>query len=254
PETAMPFLYDYDFVESQWLRQMSKDAGSPILAGIAGLGGFWPEQKMHNRMILLNKGELVAYYDKMHLVPFGEYLPLDWLPFLKWAFMQGLIGEAGTYDPGSPMPLIETPLFPDEPDSRKVRLGLLICFESTFPYLGQERALQGADLLIVPTNDGWFGRSRAPRQHLYQAVMRAVETRRPLVRAGNTGISGLIYPTGEIAWQSGLYDIGAYPLTTPILKPQDLRPTIFVRGGYLMAPVMAVLTGILALIRLFRRG
>ena len=133
PETAMPFVYDYDFTESEWLRQMSKESGSPILTGIAGFGGFWPEQKMHNRMILLNNGKMLSYYDKRHLVPFGESLPLGWLPFLEWAFMQGLIGAAGTYDPGQQSAPIEIPLSPGDPQSRKVRLGVLICFESIFP-------------------------------------------------------------------------------------------------------------------------
>jgi len=131
--------------------------------------------------------------------------------------MRGVGGAAGMYDPGPPQPPLDLPLGPD----RQVRLGILICFESTFPYLGRERVLAGADLLVVPTNDGWFGRSRAPGQHLLQAAMRALETRRPLVRAGNTGISAVIRPSGRISQATDLMARGVFPLETPILAPAD---------------------------------
>lgn len=243
PETAMPFIFDYDYEESEWLRRLSGRSESYILAGVTGLSGFWPEQKLNNRMILLDKGEPVAYYDKMHLVPFGEYLPLDWLPFLKWTFMQGLIGAAGTYRSGEPVEAIEITLDPASGTvGEKVRLGIMICFESTFPYIGRRRVLEGAELLIVPTNDGWFGRSRAPEQHLWQSAMRAIEVRRPLVRAGNTGISGVIHPSGRIAGSSQLYEVGAFVFQLPILTGPNLTETFFVRVGYLLAPGTAAIT------------
>ena len=253
PETAMPFVFDQHELESEWLRRVGRENGGRILTGVAGVSGYWPEQKLHNRMLLLRDGEPAAYYDKVHLVPFGEYLPLADLPFLQWAFMQGLIGAAGIYNPGRPMPPIQIALNPGEADSPRVRLGMLICFESTFPYLGRNRVLEGTDLLVVPTNDGWFGRSRAPEQHLIQAAMRAIETRRPVVRAGNTGISAVIHPTGSILGETELYDTGVFPLPTPILKAPDLIRTHFVNWGYALAPVMAALTGLFAVIRFFRK-
>ncbi len=253
PETAMPFTYDFHEADSEWLRNLGRETGGFSLIGVAGFSGYWPEQKLYNRMILFKNGTQLSYYDKVHLVPFGEYLPLKGLPILDWAFMQGLIGEAGFYSPGRLMPSPEVPLDPDDPKSPRARLGLLICFESTFPYLGRDRVLDGADLLVVPTNDAWFGRSRAPGQHLLQASMRAIETRRPLVRAGNTGISAVIHPTGFIAWQSELFAVGAFPLETPMLDQADLVRTHFVRWGYALAPIMAVLTGLLAVIRFFRK-
>ena len=254
PETAMPFIYGHDFDESQWLNRISRESKAMMLIGTAGITGIWPAQtKLHNRMIYLDGGESYGFYDKRHLVPFGEYVPLDWLPFLKWAFMQGLIGAAGTYDPGLALAPIKLPLDPDDITSRQVPLGFLICFESTFPYLGREKVLEGAELLVVPTNDGWFGLSRAPEQHLWQASMRAIETRRPVVRVGNTGISAVIHPSGEIAWRSRLMDVGAYPLKTPILKPADVSTTFFVAWGHWLAPAMAALTGLLILIRFFKK-
>ncbi len=253
PETAMPFIYDYDYYETGWLRELEGEVGGRSLVGLAGISGFWPEQKLHNRMLLFQDGEPGPHYDKLHLVPFGEYIPFDWLPVFKWAFMQGIIGAAGTYSEGQPLPPIDVPLDPDRPDGTKVRLGILICFESIFPQMARTRVLEGADLLIVPTNDGWFGRSRAPEQHLQQAAMRAIETRRPLARAGNTGISAVIYPSGRIVWASELYDVNVFPLETPLLTRADLTRTFFVLHGYLLAPIMAALTGLLAVIRFFQK-
>ena len=254
PETAMPFIYDHDYEESRWLRRISRESQAQMLIGTAGISGIWPEQKLHNRMILFEGGEALAYYDKVHLVPFGEYLPLDWLPFLDWAFMQGLIGAAGTYDPGLVLAPVKLALDSGQAASPKVSLGFLICFESTFPYLARAKVLEGAELLVVPTNDGWFGLSRAPEQHLLQAAMRAIETRRPVVRVGNTGISAVIHPSGAIPWRSRLMDVGAYPLKTPILKAPDLKTTFFVAWGHWLAPASAVLTGLFLIIRFFRRG
>jgi len=253
PETAMPFIFDLDFEESEWLRRLTAQNGEQTLVGIAGVSGHWPEQKLHNRLIFFQNGQPRDWYDKRHLVPFGEYLPLDWLPFLNWAFMQGLIGAAGTYSPGPKRLPIEVLLDPQNPGGRKIRLGVMICFESTFPYIGRDRVLEGAELLVVPTNDGWFGRSRAPEQHLLQASMRSIETRRPLIRAGNTGISAVVHPNGDIVGASALYDVGAFPLETPLLKSEDLRQTPFVRWGHRLPPFLAALTGLLALIRFFRK-
>ena len=243
PETAMPFFFDYDYQESEWLRGLSSQSDSFMLAGLAGISDFWPNQKFHNRMIFFDKGEPVSYYDKMHLVPFGEYLPLDWLPFLKWAFMQGLIGAAGIYSPGVPTEPIEIPLDPDGPPSgKKVKLGIMICFESTFPYIGRQRIREGAEILVVPTNDGWFGRSRAPEQHLWQSAMRAIETRRSLVRAGNTGISGVIHPSGHIKNSSRLHEVGSFAFSLPVLAEKDLTTTFFVSFGHLLASGAAAIT------------
>jgi apolipoprotein N-acyltransferase len=166
-------------------------------------------------------------------------------------FMQGLIGQAGVFAPGRTLPPLDLPLGPGE--DRLVRLGLMICFESTFPYLGRDQVRSGADLLVVPTNDAWFGRSRAPVQHLLQAAMRAVETRRPLVRAGNTGISAVIRPSGLVSQATELMAAGAFPLRTPILAEDDTKETLFLRLGHGLAPALAVWTGLMAGLR-FRAG
>jgi len=243
PETALPFVYGVDQEETAWLNSLAAEIGGRSLLGVSGLDG----ETLHNRMLLFQGGRPGPWYDKLHLVPFGEYLPLDWLPFLKLGFLDGLIGAAGIYDPGRPQPPMDLPL--GRGQTRQVRLGLLICFESTFPHLGLDRVRAGADLLVVPTNDAWFGRSRAPVQHLLQAAMRVLETRRPLVRAGNTGISAVIHPSGRITQATELMARGVFPLETPILAPADTEETLFLRWGYRLAPALAVWTGLMAVLR-----
>jgi len=247
PETALPFVYGSDQEETAWLNNLAAEVGGLSLVGVSGLDGGWPGQTLHNRMLLLRDGRPGPWYDKRHLVPFGEYLPLDWLPFLNFDFMQGIIGAAGSYDPGRLHPPLDLEL--GHGQIRQVRLGLMICFESTFPYLGRERVLAGADLLVVPTNDAWFGRSRAPVQHLIQAAMRAIETRRPLVRAGNTGISAAIRPSGLITQATELMAVGVFPLEIPILAPADTERTFFLRWGYGLPPALALWTALMAVLK-----
>ncbi len=252
PETAMPFIYDYDANETAWLNDLAGFGDVKQLVGLAGLSGFWPEQQLRNRMVLFVDGEPGPYYDKHHLVPFGEYLP-PWFSFLEWGFLRNIIGAVGSYSPGDRLPPLVMPLGESE-DEVGVPLGILICFESIFPRLAREKVLAGAELLVVPTNDAWFGRSRAPEQHLWQAAMRAIETRRPVVRAANTGISALIYPSGQIVSRYELYEYGAFPLEVPILAPETLEQTFFVRYGYYLSPILAALTALLALWRILLRA
>ncbi len=125
-------------------------------------------------------------YRKIHLVPFGEYLPLR--PLLGWA-LAGLL--PGDFLPGNEytlLPLAKPP----------IKIAALVCFEDTVGELTRRFADAGADLLVNVTNDGWFGQSAAARVHLANAVFRAVENRRPLLRCCNTGITANILPTGRI--------------------------------------------------------
>ena len=127
----------------------------------------------------------IQSYDKMHLVPYGEYVPLkDVLPFV-----QQLARSVGEFTPGRELRL---------PEWRDVDLGVSICFEIVFPYEVAARARSGADLLTVLTNDAWFGRSAAPAQHLVSARMRAAESRRPLVFAATTGVSAVVDDRGRV--------------------------------------------------------
>jgi len=137
-------------------------------------------------------GSIGPSYDKIHLVPFGEYVPLQRLLFFVNRMVRGAI--AG-FAPGTRLVLLPTPAGP---------AATFICYEAIFPELVRALARRGATILVNITNDAWFGRTAAPRQHLAMAVVRAVENRRFLLRSANTGISAVVDPFGRIAEETAL--------------------------------------------------
>jgi apolipoprotein N-acyltransferase len=184
------------------------------------------------------EGRLAGIYHKQHLVPFGEYIPLRRL----LPFFAPVVETLGDFSPGtSPYPLA----------CGERRLGILICFEAIFPRLARQVTVNGADLLINITNDAWFGPSNAPWQHLSMAALRAVENRRSLARAANTGISAFITPDGRIHQATDLFttDQRSADLPLPLISPTGSRhtDTIYRAGGYLLAPfcLLLLMTGII---------
>ena len=139
----------------------------------------------HNSAYLITPaGQVAGKYDKVHLVPFGEYVPLKrWLPFIH-----KMVAQVGDFKAGRRGNTLQW---------QHQRIGLLICYEVIFPGLARAMAQNGAHLLVNITNDAWFGRTSAAYQHFSMAVFRAVENRRSLARAANTGISGFIDPCGR---------------------------------------------------------
>ncbi|MDR1607500.1 MAG: apolipoprotein N-acyltransferase, partial [Deltaproteobacteria bacterium] len=239
-ETAAPFAYAYDATETEWLNGLLAQSPAFSLVGVTYLDRFQKTPRLYNRAWLMGPKGPGPYYDKRHLVPFGEFVPMiDELPFLKWAFFQGVLGAAGAFSPGQPT---EPMRFKGE------TLGLMICFESIFPGMARDRVLEGASLLVVTTNDGWFGTSWAPEQHLYQATWRAVENRRPLVRAANNGISALIAPSGRILERSIQNEVETYNYTLRLLRPENLEPTFFSLYGYWLTPLWAWLATLATLL------
>jgi apolipoprotein N-acyltransferase len=173
-------------------------------------------------------------YDKQHLVPFGEYIPFrEYLPFVG-----PLVESMGDFTPGS----TQRPLA-----CQTAGIGVLICFESIFPDLSRKWTENGANMLVNITNDAWFGRSSAPWQHFSMAVFRAVETRRSLARAANTGVSGFVDPVGRISASLPLFETGYSTDDLPICSEQ----TFFVRYGYYF-PVFCIIGVILTVLNLLR--
>lgn len=187
PETAMPFYLQEESAMARQVRGFVRENQIPLLTGT-------PRYMVNiatgavtyaNSAFLLGPtGETIAFYDKEHLVPFGEYVPFgDLFPFIS-----RLAAGDGEFIPGdNPSPL----------RWGNLALGMLICYEAIFPKLSQNRVQAGANLLVNISNDAWFGVSSAPRQHLHQAVLRAVEQGRFLVRATNTGITAVVDPRGR---------------------------------------------------------
>lgn len=162
----------------------------PILMGAITRGG----DRHHNSAVLMDEtGRVADVVHKYHLVPYGEYVPYK--KYLK--FLEDLTSVAGDMDPG---PAIR-PL-----NMNGLPMGVLVCYEDTFPEIARSLVAQGSVLLVNITNDAWYGRSPAATQHLAASVFRAAENGRYLVRATNTGVSAVIGPDGRVWMQSPLYE------------------------------------------------
>jgi apolipoprotein N-acyltransferase len=155
-------------------------------------------------------------YDKVHLVPFGEYVPLKWL----LSFAGKMVAQVGDFSSG------------DKGRTLAWRqagppIGVQICFEIIFPGLSRALVKNGAGMLVNLTNDAWFDKSSAAYQHFAMTVFRAVENRRVLVRCANTGISGFIDPVGRIIARSGLFEDAVLQKQVPVLS----QATLYTRMG-----------------------
>ncbi|MCX5863529.1 MAG: apolipoprotein N-acyltransferase [Deltaproteobacteria bacterium] len=228
PETALPF---YPYEHPLFLRlhsELTRPYRTFLLTGAPHREKASPDEPItyaNSAFLLSPDGLVTGRYDKQHLVPFGEYIPLRWL----LGFASPLVETLGAFSPGQ----TNTPL-----SCQNSRIGILICFESIFPEISRQQAAAGANLLVTITNDAWFGRSSAPWQHLAMGVFRAVETRKTLVRAANTGISTFIDPMGRIEGASPLFT--EYARSQPVALLNGL--TCYVRWGHLFPWACLILT------------
>jgi len=160
----------------------------------------------------------VGRYDKAHLVPYGEYVPLKkWLPFLG-----KIVAHVGDFVAGPKGKTIPW---------RNEKLGIQICYEIIFPGLSRAMVKNNAALLVNITNDAWFGKTSGPYQHFSMSVFRAVENRRALARSANTGISGFIDPVGRILASTPLLNDAVITRSLPLL---DIK-TLYTRFGDVLA-------------------
>jgi apolipoprotein N-acyltransferase len=181
PETPAPFYLTDEGFRTR-MRQIARKLGAYFLVGYIDAAGNEPS---NSAALLSPDGVRLSRYDKMHLVPFGEYVPLKKLFF----FAESLTRQVGEFVPGTQYTISQM-------DGHKISTA--ICYESIFPDLVRQFPKKGSELLVVITNDGWFGQSSAPYQHLRMGVVRSVENRRWMVRTANTGISAIIDPYGKI--------------------------------------------------------
>ena len=215
PETAMPFNYEIHPVFPDQIREQARREGVAILLGAPGfrrnLDG---STSTFNRAYLVGAdGNDIGYYEKEHLVPFGEYMPR----YLDIPFLRPLLQGVGNFTPGERTDPLRGAVLSGKGENGEsclaggghpggpLVLGPVICYEAIFPELARKQVQLGATLLVNISNDAWFGLSSAPEQHLQQSVLRAVEQGRWLARATNTGISALIAPTGTISMRGDLF-------------------------------------------------
>lgn len=193
PEAVTPLAVREDAGVKSFVEGLVKQAGVPLLLGSIAIGNSGtPQETWRNgAFVVLPEGGIAArYYAKRRLVPFGEFVPLR--PLLGWLNKFVPIGE-GDFAPGEDSSPLLVPI-----RERVEVLGPLICYEDIFPDLARRSALAGASVLTVLTNNGWFGEGGAAYQHAAHAVLRAVETRRPVLRCGNAGWSGWIDEFGIV--------------------------------------------------------
>jgi len=199
-ESAMT---EFGRADSENARRVA-DHFSAELGGTALLaGGDWVKDgRYHNAAALYSGTNAVQLYAKQHLVPFGEYIPFDkWIPALQKLSPIGVSlwpGEATAFR----LKLISQGRNSGTPESPSVVLSPLICYEDTDPTLSRAAARLGAQAIVLITNDSWFSHSSEAEQHAAQAVMRAVETGLPVIRVGNSGVTGVIAGDGRARWLS----------------------------------------------------
>ncbi len=221
PETSVPFFFQDRSDLSELVAEIPKELGADLIFGSPAYDQTMTGTEYYNRAYHLSPdGESAGYYDKIHLVPFGEYVPLQEL----FPFIHRLVIAAGDFESGKTATPLKLPF---------TSAGPLICFEIIFPELARLQVQKGAQLLVNLTNDAWYGMTSAPFQHLSMAVFRAVETKRPLIRAANTGISAFISPVGHIADQSDIFTEAV--LEREIGLPSTASTTLYVRFGDLFA-------------------
>ncbi|MCD6384555.1 apolipoprotein N-acyltransferase [Candidatus Sumerlaeota bacterium] len=193
PETAIsdPF-FSLNEPLKESIQRLSDKVESPILFGADNVyvsPGNQTIEKIYNSawLVFPQIGFASEIYNKIHLVPFGEYVPLGQIiPFLQ----EGIV-QVANFDAGTDSIIFKLKKPP-------VRFGVVICFESSFPHLFRRLAERGAQFFSVITNDAWYGRSSGAYQHFALSVFRAIEFRRPVLRSANTGISAVISATGKI--------------------------------------------------------
>lgn len=238
PETATPFYFGYNPRLTKLVERGIREIGKGFLIGSPSFLRKENRVQYYNSAYLIDgKGSTVGKYDKAHLVPFGEYVPFKkWFPFLG-----KIVAHIGDFTAGKKGKTIQW---------GKHRMGVQICYEIIFPDLSRHMVKNDAGYLVNITNDAWYGRTSAPYQHFSMTIFRAVENRRSLVRAANTGISGFVDPVGRIMASSELLKEEVMTERIPVLEEKSL----YTRFGDLFAQACLVTTLLLVLHGLITGG
>jgi apolipoprotein N-acyltransferase len=183
PESTVPASYTDTGFFREGIENLSKQYGIDIILGSVATDPERP-QRIWNSAFLVSNGITSGHYDKIRLVPFGEYVPLRRMLF----FAEKLVHAVGEFEFGTN----------DRPLVGKRSYGPAICYEVVFPQIARTQVRNGADVIVTITNDAWYDGTSAPAQHLWQARLRAIETDRYLLRAATTGISAFVDPTGRM--------------------------------------------------------
>jgi apolipoprotein N-acyltransferase len=188
PESATPRGIFSDPATLQFVQEQASHSGCSLLFGTVE-DDIASERSFNSAALFTQRGTRIQLYRKVHLVPFGEYLPLrNTVPLLD-RLVGGLV--PGDFAAGSEFKVLQL-------ENPPLNISTLICFEDSVGYVARRQVLNGSQLLMNLTNDGWFARSAAAEQHLANAIFRAVENRRPLIRCTNTGMTCSVSPMGRV--------------------------------------------------------
>ncbi|HEX3071373.1 MAG TPA: apolipoprotein N-acyltransferase [Thermoanaerobaculia bacterium] len=226
PESTVPLSYATTDFYRQAIEDTSRAHGADIILGSVAEDAAQPE-KLWNAAFLVSGGRTIGHYDKIRLVPFGEYVPMRKMLF----FAHKLVHAVGQFEFGTK----------DTPLDGLFRYGPAICYEVVFPQIPRTQVVHGANVLITITNDAWYDGTSAPRQHLNQARLRAIENDRYLLRAGTTGISAVIDPTGRIVQELAM---GKQGIIYADFQPRtSVTPYVHYGDWFAWAAMVAVVVG-----------
>ncbi|MDL5045782.1 apolipoprotein N-acyltransferase [Oscillatoria amoena NRMC-F 0135] len=232
PESATPAGYLQNREVFDAVDALTREGGFDFIFGSNDV----IDKRDYTGAFFIGRGqETFEFYHKMHLVPYGEYVPLGrWMPW-----MRKVVPIGNGFFPGTDPKVFTL-------TQSKLRVAPLVCFEDLFPALARERTLRGADAFVNLTNGGWYGESAGIFQHVANAVFRSVETRRPTIRATNTGVSCWIDPHGRIRDRMSPFVAGFQVTSVDILPGAPV--TFYTRhGNVFVVGCLIILT--LALVR-----
>lgn len=238
PEAATPFLFEREPDYRAVVIGLVKARSTPLLFGSPAVGyeADGRPYLLNSAYLLSEQGQIIGRYDKQHLVPFGEYVPLRSILF----FLDKMVVGIGDFKAGAQPTILR---LPQQPPDGPVTFGVVICYEVIFPDLVRKFAAKGVDFMTTITNDAWFGRSVAPFQHFGMVVLRAVENRVSFARAANTGVSGFIDPTGRIVTASPIFEQVALKGALPLGR----LATFYTRFGDVFAYGCVIIAGFLCI-------
>lgn len=226
PEASTPFYFEEDISGGQ-VRGLARTLGVPVLLGSDEFED-GPPQKYYNSAFMLDThGTTAAIYRKIHLVPFGEYVPFQNLLF----FVGPLVEAVSAFSAGTRVTMLPV---------EGHMVSTAICYEVTYPQLAREAVREGSEMLTTITNDAWYGESSAAFQHFEMATMRAIEQGRYLVRSANTGISGIIDPYGRVLIRTNLFETVAVVGEARFVQAKTVYATIGDLAVFLSAAIVVV--------------
>lgn len=235
PESPAPFFINDPRLQP-WLTAIAQDTNSYLIIGSVGVteskAGHAQPQLLNSALVVDLHGRALGHYDKIHLVPFGEYVPFKDVLF----FAEKLTREVGDFARGTDRHVFEV---------NGMKVSVVICYESIFPDEVRQFTANGAQVLINISNDGWYGETGAPFQHMQMARMRAIENHRWLLIATNSGITASIDPYGRIVKQAPRNVRTA--LTVPFAPL--IESTFYVRNGDVFAWICVVISIVAVFLR-----